>query len=552
MPQQELLSPSASEPAALVPAGPALPARAGGMSLRGFTDQPAVRKSLPLLGLVGALGLAGATWWAFQSPAQRTIFEGLTDADKGAVVNALQSAGMNYQIDPATGAVQVADNKLHDARILLASQGLPKAVPAGDALIDSIPMGSSRAVEGETLRGAREADLARTIEAIDPVKTARVHLAEAEASPFVRDAAPAAASVMLTLENGRSLSEVQVRAIRHLVSGMAPERVSVVDQSGELLSQDGNGDDRNFRLQMQAEDRYRQAVNTLLAPIVGAGNFSAEVHADMDVSESQATRETYPKDDRALRSEQINKTTSSTSTANAIGIPGALSNQPPPASQLTTTPANGAAPAAPQANGESAETANRSYDVGREISVTHQPQGRLRRLSVAVAVRQPRGQKALTPAEIASLESLVKGAVGFDQARGDVVVVTSRPFAAVAEPEINWWDSPWILPIARQVGALLAALLTYFLLARPLLRILRERAAAPVAEEKEPESEEVSQATNDQFDQAAPNAEKVTLEMIERAPSYEARANLVRNFVQQNPERATRVVQQLMERGNAR
>ena len=310
--------------------------------LRGMTRQPAVRKALPLLALTGAIGFAALTYFALSAPAQAPLFQGLAEADKAAVADALQSSGISYSLDPGTGAISVDAGKLHEARMLLAGQGLPKAQPTGDAVIASLPMGSSRAVEGETLRGAREADLARTIEAIDAVKTARVHLATPEASVFVRESKEPAASVMLTLQAGRSLSAAQVRAIRHLVASSVPnlsaEDVSVIDQSGALLSSDQtSADDHMFQLQMQMEERYRQAVVALLTPIAGPGNFSVEVHADVDASESQSTRETYPENDRALRSEEGNKSTNGTAQETG-GIPGATSNQPPPASQVTITP----------------------------------------------------------------------------------------------------------------------------------------------------------------------------------------------------------------------
>jgi flagellar M-ring protein FliF len=505
--------------------------------LRAIMDQPAVKRSLPAIGTVGALGMAALAWWAFQTPPQRSLYEGLTDSDKSAVVTALQASGIDYSINHDTGSVQVADSNLQRARIILAGQGLPKAAPAGDALIANLPLGSSRAVEGETLRSAHENDLARTIEAIDSIKTARVHLATPDPSPFVRDQRPPAASVMLTMQNGRTLSEAQVRAVRQLVassvSGLSADQVSVVDQSGALMSREGSAaDDRNFELQLQAEDRYRQALATLLTPVLGAGNFTAEVHADIDPSESQSTRETYPQDDRALRSERGNKTTSSTTIPPAIGIPGALSNQPPPASQLSNTPPQQSPAPADTSGGESTETYSRSFDVGREISVTHQPEGRLRRLSVAVAVNE--AGKKRSAAELAGIENLVKGAVGFDANRGDTVVVTSRPFAPVEEMQTSFWENSWFLPIVRQVGGLIAALLAFLFIGRPLIKSLRRRS----------EGEESGGLLTGR---SAPQLPTVTLDMIETAPSYEARADLVRNFVRQDREKAAAVVRQLVE-----
>lgn len=532
-------------PGALPPAGPSM-----GNLFRtspSFLRSPAVMRALPALATVSAAGIAALAWWAFQSPTMTPLYSGLSDGDKGAVADALNSSGIAYQINRDSGTIEVAEDQIHQARMMLASQGLPKAAPAGDALIAGLPMGSSRAVEGETLRGARQADLARTIEAIDMVRSARVLLAVADPSPFVRDNNPPAASVMLTLETGRSLSEAQVRAIRHLVAssvaGMQPERVSVVDQSGALISQVGSGDSERLELQIKTEERLRQAITTLLTPVVGHGNFSAEVHADIDVSESQSTRETYPKDDRALRTEEGNRTTAATTAeAGAVGIPGTLSNQPPPPTQVTANRPAQPGAAAPAQSQDSNETFSRTFDVGREISVTHNPQGRLRRVSVAVALRDAGGKKGFSAAELKAVENLVKGAVGFDATRGDAVVVSSRPFAVAEVEEVAFWDKPWFMFALRQLGALVAAILAFFFIGRPLMRKLKSLPATSFA--PPPPAAGTT---------ALPNREPVTLDMIEQAPSYVARADLVRGFTRQDPDRAAMVVQRLMqEPGNGR
>lgn len=534
MADAEVLAPGALVPTTLS-AGPRMGPLARLGRVRDMLDQPAVRRSMPMLGTVGAVGLAALAWWSFQSPPQRSLFDGLAEADKAAVVDALQTAGINYQLSSETGAVQVGEDDLHRARMLLAGQGLPKAAPAGDALLSNIPMGASRALEDQGLRAAREADLARTIEAIDAVKTARLHLAQAEAGPFVRDNRPPAASVMLTMQPGRVLSPAQVRAIRQLVAssvtGLSADAVSVVDQSGELMSARADeAANPNLQLQLDTEERLRSALATLLTPIVGRDSFSAEVHADIDVSESQSTRESYPQNDRALRSEQGNKSIGPASTQ-AGGIPGALANQPPPPSQLTATP-----PGQPAAGGPSAETNEtfaRSFDVGREISVTHQPHGRLRRVSVAVAIRDLPGGKQRSAPEMAKLEALVKGAIGADPARGDLVVVTSRPFVEVTREDVALWDRPWFMPLARQLGALFAALLAFLFLGRPLIKALRRRAEAP--------AQDTAGGAN-----PATVPAPVTLGMIAGAPSYEQRAGLVRDFVRQDPAKASAVVKQMV------
>ncbi|ALH82450.1 flagellar basal-body MS-ring/collar protein FliF [Sphingopyxis macrogoltabida] len=518
-----------------------------------FVRQPAVQRALPAIATTTAIGLAALAYFTMQSAPQAQLFAGLADADKSAVADALQTAGIAHSIDPVTGALTVDADKMHAARIALAGQGLPKAAPDGDNLIASLPMGASRAIEGETLRAAREADLARTIEAIDAVKSARIHIAAAEPSLFVREDKPATASVMLTLQNGRSLSDGQVQAIRFLVAssvpGMNADQVSVIDQRGALLSDSATSSDmKAFQLQTQIEDRFRRALDSLLGPMLGNGNYTVEVHADVDMSESQATRESFPKDDRALRSEQITRQVSGQGPAPAVGIPGALSNQPPQATTVT-----GEAPvAAPATAGapetQSNENAARAYEVGREISVTHQPQGQLRRVSVAVALNQ--GKKALTQADMAKIDGLVKGAVGFDATRGDQVAISQRPFVKVEDESPAFYDQGWFLPLVKQIGAIVAALLAFFFIGRPLIRAAKERAAARAEQSASLEASLLA-ATDGQpaLPGGGSNRREITLEMIEQAPSYEARANLVRAFVRQDSARAALVVRQLMQEG---
>ena len=515
-----------------------------------FIRQPAVQRALPAIAMTSAIGIAALAYFTMQAAPQAQLFAGLDDADKAAVAEALQSQGIAHSIDTSTGALTVDADKLHQARIALAGQGLPKAAPSGDSLIASLPMGSSRAIEGEALRSAREADLSRTIETIDAVKSARVHVAAAEPSLFVRDDKPATASVMLTLQNGRSLSDGQVQAIRFLVAssvpGMNADQVSVIDQRGALLSDTASGSDmKAFQLQLQIEDRFRRALDTLLGPMLGAGNYTVEVHADVDMSESQATRESFPENDRALTSERITRSTSGTS-APAVGIPGALSNQPPQATTVTAEGPQPIPPGAPAPGIESNENAARAYEVGREISVTHSPQGRLRRVSVAVALNQ--GKKALTQADLTKIDSLVKGAIGFDAARGDVVAINQRPFVQVEDTEPAFYDQGWFLPLVKQVGAILAALLAFLFIGRPMIRAAKQRAAAR-AEQNQALEDSLLAATDRPALASGSNHREITLEMIEQAPSYEARANLVRAFVRQDSARAALVVRHLMQEG---
>ena len=285
-----------------------------GLRLRGrrLLAQPAVRRSLPALGVLLTLIIIAAAWLAFRSPDYRPIFAQLGEADKAAVLAALQTGNFKTHIDGDTGAVEVPGGDIAAARIMLAGQGLPKAVASGLDVLGAMPLGSSRAVETARLKAAQEAELAASIMAIDGVDHATVHLAAGEVSVFIRDRAAPTASVFVRLAPGRSLSEPQVRAIVHLiaasVAGLAPDAISVVDQSGALLSSDAAGplgdSVRQLGYQANVEDGLRRRIVALLTPILGQGNFSTQVAADLDFAVSEATRESYDKDGTVLHTDQ--------------------------------------------------------------------------------------------------------------------------------------------------------------------------------------------------------------------------------------------------------
>ncbi|WP_298399136.1 flagellar basal-body MS-ring/collar protein FliF [Sphingobium sp.] len=540
--------------------------------ITGFMKQPAVAKSLPLLGLLGTVAVAGLAWMALREPPQRDLFRALPDADKSAVAQVLDQNGIKYDFD-GSGAMTVGEGDYFKAKMMLAAQGLPKSAPDGNSMIDSLPMGASRAVENEKLRSARETDLARTIEAIDSVESAKVHLAVEAPSVFLRDRTKPSASVMLRLSQGRSLTDAQVSAIVHLVASsipeLNPEDISVVDQNGRLLSNnDGNAaDDRQIAIQSKMEDRYRQSVIALLTPILGDGNFSTEVHAELNFAERQATRETYPQDEARLRNEQGSWSSDERGqkAGEASGVPGALSNQAPVNPTVTQTNPNGqavqqgqtaaqqpATPGLPPMKTE--ETFNRSFELGREVSVTKDAIGTVKRLSVAVALDNGADGKPRSAQEIAALEALVKGAVGFDQTRGDVVALSSRSFVKPQEVVAPWYEADWMSPLVRNVSALLVVLLLIFGIARPLLkRRAAPQAPAALADAATPQagqrigmeisSELTKQAAIPTADGAEP---KVTLDMISSTYDYAQRADLIRNFVKQDPDRAALVVRDLL------
>ena len=544
-------------PAAAAPARFANPLT----QIGGIMKNPAVKRSLPMIFIVGLVLSAALAWMALATPPQRVLFPQLPDSDKQAVVDALGAAKISSSVDDS-GGITVAEDDYHRARMLLAGQGLPKAAPGGYAILDQLPMGVSRAVEGERLRQARETELAKSIGEIESVTDARVHLAMPESSVFVRDNAQPSASVIVRLEPGRSLTQAQVRSIVNLVAssvpGMKADQVTIIDQMGALLSKPTDGSagstlsDERIDYQRRIEDKYRAQLNTLLTPLLGAGNFSAEIQADVDLDESQATRESYDKQG-VVRAEQGNWAGNTPGETAPGGIPGALSNTPPAASTLATAtpgPAGatvqpGTAAGAP-APVKTSENFNRAYDLGKEVSVTRAAPGSIRRLSVAVLLREPEGAKPRTPAEIQQINDLVKAAVGYNQQRQDTVTVISRKFSpeAVAGDVVRpWYDADWVPMAARNGTALIIALLVLFMGVRPMVKAINKRREADATAA----SAAAAAALAAPMAQPAGAGEQVSMEMLESARSYDDRVGLVRGFTRDNPARAALAIRDMIQ-----
>jgi len=548
--------------------------------VQGLLGQPAIRRSLPMILMVGLIASAALAWFMLSTPTQKTLFTGLPDSDKSQVMAALKTGGITGRIDEATDALTVNEDDYSKARMLLAGQGLPKAAPGGYAILDNLPMGVSRAVEGERLRQARETELARSIQDIDAVAEARVHLAVPENTVFVRDNAAPSASVIVKLQAGRALSDAQVSSIVNLVAssvpGMKPDDVTIVDQMGALLSKPGAGSDSNdaaVRYQRQVEQKYREQLTQLLTPLVGAGNFTAEVTADVNLDDTSSTRESYDKAG-ALRAEQGNWTNKDAPSAQAPGgIPGALSNTPPPPTTVATptptpTPAPGATPAAGAAGAPAAaagaaaspvmpDTAKasdsyaRAYDLGREVSVTRNAPGALKRLSVAVVLRDVEGSKPRSPVEMQQITQLVNSAVGANSARGDQVTVISRRFAAA--PDLGggqpWYESGWLAMVLRNVTAIVIALLVLMLGVRPLSKALmkkRDDAGRGAAGRDLNATFGIGSPTAPGTG-SGPNGQPVSIDALESAQNFDDRIGMVRGFTRDNPTRAALAVRDMIK-----
>lgn len=471
------------------------------LDLRDLQHAPAVRQLFIVLGLAAAVALGLLGYRYTQTPAQVPLVSGLSDTEALEITEALKAAGIVHTLDLSRGAVRVAADRADAARLSLAAQGLPRANGSGFEMMNEAKgLGASQFLENARYQHALETELARTVQALQPVRSARVHLAIPRPSAFTRTAGQPSASVLLDLHPGRSLERRQVAAIVHLVAasvpGMTAAQVAVIDQSGRLLSQQGgedplavNAEQLDFRRQLEAE--YARRIQEILLPVLGAGRFNAQVSLDLDWTITEEARETFSPEGR-VRSERTQEESRRDGSGPA-GVPGALSNQPPET-------ALAAAPAAPRDEDASrvSRRAERAFELDRVLSHSRQGGARVQRLTVAVVVdhvRRPVTDEAgtrlelqpLTAAELAQVEALVREATGFTEARGDRISVQNLPFVTPELPELPSppiWKQPETLDLARHGAGVLMALLLLLLVVRPLLKALTApppRAAALTA-----------------------------------------------------------------------
>jgi len=519
-------------------------------------------KQVGLLAGVAA-AVAVAIWLVLWSQGQNyTVLYGqLSDRESGQVMDALTAAGIEYKLSPS-GAVSVPETKVQEARIRLASQGLPQSDSMGIEMIQKdSALGTSSMMETARYQSVLETELARTIIKVQGVQSARVHLALPKPSVFLRDARKATASVMLQLYPGRRLEPGQVAAIVHLVASSVPELgasdVTLVDQAGNLLnspdeSAEQAASTRQLEYTRKLEEGYQRRIVELLEPVVGAGRVRATVTAELDFTQTEETHENYDPQKTVLRSEQTTKEARKGGDG-AEGIPGALSNQPPGTSGAPVI--TGAAPTpgspAPQTsavnNGPSSnsERATRNFELDRTLSYVKQPTGVLKRLSVGVVLDDWQktaadGKTTTTPmsdADIKRLTELVRESIGLRDDRGDKLDVlnqafkNSAPLPAVESAPL--WQTPWITQLAKQLVGAGLVLLVAFLVLRPLMKSLTKtpgRASASGVEEP-----------------ADIAGDKVTLsgkggQAIKLAPSFEQQIAAARTLVGQDPKRAAQVV----------
>ncbi len=465
-----------------------------GTNISGISQMPILRQFGFMVGLAATIAAAVAVVMWAQQPNFSLLYSGLTEKDSAGVIDALDKAHVPYQLG-GQGTVMVPTEKIHDMRIKLAAQGLPKGSAVGfESLNDSQGFGVSQFMETARYQRSLEVELSRSISTLTNVESARVHLAIPKRSVFLRDKQKPSASVILNLSAGRSLEEEQVSAIMHLVSSGIPDldasQVTIVDQRGRLLTSKQSGGDfaasaAQFEYTQKLEHSYAQRIEDLLAPIVGKEAVHAQVATELDFTSNETTEETFNPETPVVRSEQIVQ--ERMTNGSESGVPGALSNQPPGAAQAPEKTPKAAAPGAKgtagKANAEKDQLAQaaavnskqrtvKNYELDRTISHTRMGPGVIKRLTVAVVLDDkvtPGDASALvrtphSPEEIERFTALVKEAVGYNSKRGDSVRVISTSFSvpppAEALPEIALWKRPDFWDKAKQgFGALLILVL---------------------------------------------------------------------------------------------
>ncbi|MCU7796090.1 MAG: flagellar M-ring protein FliF [Candidatus Thiodiazotropha sp. (ex Myrtea spinifera)] len=458
-------------------------------------DNPIVRQIAVMVGIAASVALGVVVVWWSSTPSYSPLYGNLAQKDSMEIAQALQSAGIKYEIDQANGIIMVPSGDLQEARMKLAGQGLPQSGSVGFELMqEDTGFTTSRLVESARYQRAIEGELARSVMTMANVESARVHLATPKQSVFVRKRKFPSASVVVKLYAGRSLEKSQVEAITHLVAASVPElevsNVTVVDQRGRLLSTKQDSREMElttsqFEYTRGLETHFKQRVEDILAPLVGRENLRAEVTADVDFTITEQTQEYFNPDANALRSEQVNEQQSQLSEVQ--GVPGALSNQPPAAGAAPEVAGGGINGQGGGSPLNSSKRAIRNYEVDKTISHTRLPSNRLRRLSVAVLVNDryvpnEEGQAIpveRTPEEITRIANLVKDAIGYNLQRGDSVQVINESFFIPAEPEplpeVPLWEQAKFWDWVRQGGGwLLAALLIFFVLKPTMSRLVSQ------------------------------------------------------------------------------
>lgn len=548
-------------------------------ALQGLNELPMLRQLGVMVGLAAsvAIGVAVVLW--SQQPDYRLLYANLSEADNARVMEALNAAKVDYELDGGSGAILVPAEDVHRVRLQLAAEGLPQTGEQGFGILrEDQGFGTSQFMEGARYQHALEQELATTIASLQGVQAARVHLALPKRSAFMRKTEAPSASVTLHLGAGAALLPSQAKAIANLVAAsvprLHPKRVTIVDQEGELLSgtepQPLGLTEQQFDYRRKVEASYAERVQDLLEALVGRGRVRAEVSAELDFTQTESTSEIYNPEQPVLRSEQLQEELRVGGAGDLpAGIPGTLTNQPPGgavAPEQALAGAQGDGGEGGDADGEAPlrdrrSAATRNYEIDRTVNHVRRPFGVLSRLSVAVVLdNKPvvvgdgggdagadADAAAWSEAELANLRQLVEGVVGFDDARGDRISIVNVPFRIVDEPETlpvgpAWWQSPLLMQLGKNLAAALVVLVLIFSVLRPLMRGLVGHAPAVAL----PEGAGAAEAGGESAEALSGPQGQGQLESPEirfdAGNSYEQQLNAAKGLVQQDPKRVAQVV----------
>ncbi|WP_027852688.1 flagellar basal-body MS-ring/collar protein FliF [Marinobacterium litorale] len=545
--------------------------RGGWMS--GFNSLGILRQLGLMVGLAASIAIGFAVVLWSQEPDYRVLFSNLSFADANEVIEQLDQLQIPYEFDTAGRAILVPQEQVHQARLRLAAEGFTNDKTVGFELLQQDQgLGTSQFMETALYRRGLEGELARTVASMVAVRTARVHLAIPKESVFIRDPRKPRASVFVELFSGRTLERNQVAAIANLVASSIPELdvkdVTVVDQKGRLLNTRDSDTDvvlaaKQLEYTRSVEDTLLNRVNSILQPVVGLGNFRAEVSAEIDFTQIEQADEMYNPDLPALRSEKTMEETRAAGAEGVGGVPGALSNQPPGPTavpeQVQAGGANGAG-AGTGVSGSSREQAVRNYELDRSISYTKHQQGRVKRLSVAVVVDDlvsinpqdgSQARAEWSQSELERLQILVQNAVGYSAVRGDSVTVVNSPFVPpeqVQEEEVPFWQQEWLWDLGKQLMAGLFVLVLVLGVLRPIMKNLANAGSGRDESELGPAGDVSAELEGLEGGDVADD--KVTFGSIDSSmmatpnESFEYQLNAIRSMVAEDPAKVAQAVRQ--------
>lgn len=560
----------------------------GGLpSVTEVMQQPAVRKAMPAIiaFLSVAIFLIAYSW--MQDPIYRTVYPGLSESDRQMAFEALSGADFSARIDSGTGELKVPDARYHEARIFLASRGLPQEGTTGGIsnLNDEASMTSSQFMEQVRYVSAMEQELARSIAQITTIRSARVHLASPKQSVFVRNRTPAKASVVVSPYPGRQISNSQVEAIVHMVSSSIPylstEDVVVVDQRGKLLT-DANSfasmqlNSAQTEHKQRLEETYRNRIDALLASVVGEGNVRAEVDIQIDFTEEESTFEEYDGNDNGPKARSEVLSLEQDATQAAEGIPGATTNTVPNA---PTNIVNGQLDSNEAAGGlrTSSSTTTRNYEMDRAVRHVKRQGGSVDRISVAVVINEPLAQAAIegvdgvaveqanpgyTDLELERFTDLVKGVVGYDFERGDVVTIVSAKFEKPAplENPMEWYESAQVMSAIKSSAAALVFLVILLGVVRPVIKAYLPAVDETLADDlsksnkdgelNEEELRSIEMGDGESLEdikaKLKPKKSTISAEMLDTANTYDDKVALVRLLVAEDSGRVANVLKKMI------